>query len=198
MFNFLKDTKNLAIMGLMMALTVVLDVSPLGAVPLGSISATTTHIPTIITGIILGPIPGLIMGTFLGIVSLIHALTRPVTPLDPLFINPLVSVLPRMFIGVVAYYVYFFLAKLQNKIPSKQTIVTFVAGFLGSITNTALVFLMLYILYASYVVEKLGVGFKVIIISVFTSNAIAEALISAFITSAISGAYFKIQKQIRR
>src|SRR5690554_7708529 len=89
------DTKKLTFMALMLAITLILDLTPLGAIPLGPVSATIIHIPTIITGIILGPIAGLIMGTLLGLVSLLHALTRPATPLDPLFINPLVSVLPR-------------------------------------------------------------------------------------------------------
>lgn len=194
MFYFFKKPRYLATLGLMLALTLVLDYSPLGAIPLGTISATTTHIPTIITGVILGPIAGFLMGTCLGLISLVHALTRPVTVLDPLFINPLISVLPRMFIGFVSYYVYFLLSKINKKIPSKKTLATFAAGLAGSFTNTSLVFLMLYLIYAKEVVEKLGIAFKVILISVFTTNAIAEALVSAFITSAISLAYFKYAK----
>jgi len=194
MFVFSKNPRYLATLGLMLALTLVMDYSPLGAIPLGAISATITHIPTIITGVILGPIAGFLMGTCLGLISLIHALTRPVTVLDPLFINPLISVLPRMFIGIVSYYIYFFLSKINKKISLKIALATFAAGFAGSLTNTSLVFLMLYLIYAKEVVEKIGIAFKVMLISVFTTNAIAEALVSSFITSAISIAYFKYSK----
>lgn len=185
MKNSFKKPENLTFLGLMLGITIVLDSTPLGAIPLGPISATIIHIPTIITGIILGPIAGFIMGTSMGVVSLLHAATRSVTVLDPLFINPLVSILPRMFIGVVAYYVYAILK------PVNKTVSVFVGGMAGSLTNTSLVFLMLYLVYAKEVVEKLGVAFKVILISVLTSNAIAEALISAFVTLAVTTAYFR-------
>ncbi len=189
MSRSLRDTKNLTFLGLMLAITVVLDITPLGAVPLGSISATVTHIPTIITGVVLGPVAGLIMGTLLGFISMLHALTRPMTIVDPLFINPLISVLPRMFIGVTSYYAYSALYKV-----AKRPLASFIAGIVGSLTNTGLVFLMLYLVYAKEVVERVGVAFKVILISVFTTNAIAEAALSAFITLAIVLAYYKYRK----
>jgi len=187
--KLLRNTRNLTILSVMLALTIILDSTPLGAIPLGSISATIIHIPTIITGLTLGPLAGFIMGTLLGIISLIHALTRPVTPLDPLFINPLISVLPRMFIGVVSYYVYSGLTKVIKKDSIKGSIASLIAGIAGSLTNTGLVFLMLYLVYAQEVVEKVGVAFKTIFISVFTTNAIAEALVSAIVTTAIVTAY---------
>jgi uncharacterized membrane protein len=164
-------------------------------IPLGPVSATISHIPTIITGVILGPIAGLIMGTSLGIISLLHALLAPASPLDPLFINPLISVLPRMFIGVVSYYVFALLKKAFKKDGLKISTGTFVAGIAGSLTNTGLVFLMLYLIYAQEVAQKLGVAFSVILITVFTSNAIAEALVSGFITLAVAAAYFRYTKQ---
>lgn len=184
-----KNTRSMTILAVMLAITIILDVTPLGAIPLGSISATILHIPTIITALIAGPVAGLIMGTLLGLVSLLHALTRPVTPLDPLFINPLVSVLPRMFIGVVAYYVYVGIRTLFRKDRAGETVSTLLAGAAGSLTNTALVFLMLYLVYAQRVVEIVGAAFNVIILSVFTTNAIAEAVVSAIITAAIVVAF---------
>jgi uncharacterized membrane protein len=185
----IKNTRNLTFLALMLAITIVLDLTPLGAVPLGSISATVVHIPTIIAGVVLGPVAGLILGTLLGITSLIHALTRPMTVIDPLFINPLISVLPRMFIGVVSYYVYRFLYKAV-KAPASS----FIAGIAGSLTNTGLVFLMLYLVYAQEVVERLGIAFKAMLFSVFTTNAVAEAAISGILTMAITLAHNKYSK----
>ena len=185
----IKNTRNLTFLALMLAVTIVLDLTPLGAVPLGSISATVVHIPTIITGVLLGPVAGCIMGTLLGVISLIHAVTRPMTIIDPLFINPLISVLPRMLIGVVSYYVYRLLYKAV-KAPASG----FIAGIAGSLTNTGLVFLMLYLIYAQEVAEKLGVAFKAMVVSVFTTNAIAEAVVSGVLTMAITLAYKKYSK----
>ena len=196
MKKLLRDTRNLTVLAVMLAITLILDVTPLGAIPLGAISATIVHIPTIITGIILGPIAGFIMGTLMGLISLIHALTRPMTALDPLFINPLVSVLPRMFIGVVSYYTYAGLKKVSWKGKLKESLNAIIAGIAGSLTNTVLVFLMLYLVYAQEVVEEVGVAFRVLFITVFTTNAIAEAMVAAFITGAIVLAYKNYSEKI--
>lgn len=191
MKNLLRNPRSLAFLGLMLGITIIMDLTPLGMIPLGAISATIIHIPTIITGIVLGPAAGLIMGTALGIVGWIHALTRPVTILDPFFMNPLISVLPRMFIGVAAYFVYYGLSKLINKQSVNNPVSTFIGGMAGSITNTILVFLMLYLIYAKELVEKVGMPFGVILVSVITTNAIAEAIISGLITMPIASAYFR-------
>lgn len=191
MKKLFENPRNLAFLGLMLGITIIMDMTPLGMIPLGAISATIIHIPTIITGIVLGPASGLIMGTALGIVGWIHALTRPVTILDPFFMNPLISVLPRMFIGVVAYFVYHGLTKLIKKQSIKSAVGTFIGGMAGSITNTVLVFLMLYLVYAKELVEKAGMPFGVILVSVITTNAIAEAIISGLITMPVASAYFR-------
>jgi uncharacterized membrane protein len=93
-----------------------------------------------------------------------------------------------MFIGLVSYYVYKLFARLKTSISS------FIGGAAGSLTNTGLVFLMLYLVYAKEVVDAVGAPFKAIIISVFTSNAIAEAAVSAIITAVIVTVYKKYQK----
>lgn len=197
MNNVLKDTRKLTFMGVMLAITIILDVTPLGAIPIGNVSATVVHIPTIITGIILGPIAGLIMGFLLGITSLLHALTRPVTAFDPLFVNPLVSVLPRMFIGVMAYVGYTGMKFLTKRTPKGvvQPLCSTVGGVIGSLTNTILVLSMLYIIYAQKIVEALGAAdkdaVKVLFIGIITTNSIIEAIVAGVITSAVTVAYFK-------
>lgn len=196
MKNLFKSPRSLTFLGLMLAITIIMDMTPLGMIPLGTISATIIHIPTIITGVVLGPVAGFIMGTSFGIISLIHALTRSAGILDPLFMNPLVSVLPRMFIGVVAYYAFIGISKLFKKSALNNTVSSFIGGIAGSLTNTGLVFLMLYLVYAKEVVEKVGAPFGTILIMVFTTNAIAEAIISGLITMPVALAYFRYNKTI--
>jgi uncharacterized membrane protein len=181
-----------------------LDLTPLGNLPIGPVGSTIVHIPTIITGILLGPVAGLIMGTGMGIISLLHALTRSSLPLDPFFINPLVSVLPRMAIGVVAYYVYAGLNALIGKSKVGKTISVVVGGAAGSITNTVLVFTMFYIVYLDEIVALLeGVGkailgyepsFKGFFIFTATTNGIMEMIAAGILTPAICLAYFKYNK----
>lgn len=187
MKTIFKDVRNLTFMGVMLALTIVFDLT-IGFLPANMASAAVLiFVPTILTGIILGPKAGGLMGFCAGLVSLIHALTRPMSPIDPLFINPLVSVLPRIFIGVVAYYSYNFTKKIFG-----ETIGIIIGGALGSLVNTILVISMLYLVYAQKIIELLGVGFKVFLLTIITTNASIECLISALLTLPIVMAYKKV------
>lgn len=97
--------RKLVVSAMLGAITVVLGLTPLGFIPLGVINATTMHIPVIVGAILEGPIVGASIGLIFGISSLIKAFTMP-TPVSFVFYNPLISVLPRVLIGIVAHYVY--------------------------------------------------------------------------------------------
>ena len=77
------STRKLTVTGMMIAITMILAYTPLGIIPLQPVSATITHIPTIIIALLEGPIVGAIIGAAFGIVSLIKALTQPAGILDP-------------------------------------------------------------------------------------------------------------------
>lgn len=87
------------------AITVVLSLTPLGFIPLGLINATTMHIPVIIAAIVEGPLVGALVGLIFGLSSLANAILRP-NPISFAFYNPLISILPRILIGLTSYYVY--------------------------------------------------------------------------------------------
>lgn len=187
-------TKELTLVGIMVAITVILDYT-IGVIPLPTVSATIVHIPAIITGIVAGPFAGFIVGTAMGIESLIHAVTRPPSPLAPLFFNPLVSVLPRMFIGVVAYYVYTGLKNILKKYKVGMPIAIFVAAALGSLTNTVGVLGAIYFLYADRV-EAILESFtaKAFVFMAASTNGVAEMLVSGIIAVPIVMALTKIKK----
>lgn len=203
--NINNKVRKLVILGLMLAITIILDLSPFSAIPIGSVSATIVHIPAMITGIILGPLYGLIMSGLFGLVSLIHAATRPASPLDPLFINPLLSVVPRLLIGVIAYYGYRGTVLLWEVVfkgnirKLKHTVGGAVGGVLASMANTILTLGMLYILYVQEIIERIGLAdataVRVMLIGVVTSNAIIEAIVAGVLVSAITSAYFAIFKR---
>lgn len=71
-------------------------------VPTAAGHATILHVPVIIGGILEGPIVGLLLGWIFGLFSFLWA---PVAG-QPLFMDPLVSILPRLFIGVTAWVAY--------------------------------------------------------------------------------------------
>ncbi|HEX9019494.1 MAG TPA: ECF transporter S component [Anaerolineaceae bacterium] len=99
-------TRKIVITGVLSALLVFLGLTPLGFIPWGPASLTTMHIPVIIGAILEGPLVGLIIGLVFGIFSMIRAAIAPNGPADVLFLNPLIAVLPRLFIGPVAWLVW--------------------------------------------------------------------------------------------
>ena len=85
-------------------------------------------------------------GTLLGVSSAVFCLIFSSVFLP--YANPLISVLPRFFIGVTAYWTYFGFSKICKKSKKKfvkETVPTAVAGVVGSVTNTALYLLATYI-----------------------------------------------------
>lgn len=105
MKNTKLDNKKLVTASVLGAITIVLGLTPLGLIPLGIINATTMHIPVIIAAIVEGPLVGALVGLIFGISSLANAFLRP-GPISFVFYNPLISILPRILIGITSYYAY--------------------------------------------------------------------------------------------
>jgi uncharacterized membrane protein len=98
--------RQIAFAGVLGAVTVVLGSTPMGFIQIPPISITIMHIPTIIAGVLQGPIIGGIVGAMFGGFSMYQAQVS-VNPLDKaIFSNPLIAVVPRILIGLVAHYVF--------------------------------------------------------------------------------------------
>lgn len=85
-------------------------------------------------------------GTLLGLASCLFCLIF--ASLFIVYANPLISVLPRFFIGITAYWTYFGLSKLFKKAKSvfvRESIPAAIAGVVGSLTNTVLYLLAINI-----------------------------------------------------
>lgn len=163
----------------------------LGFIPLGFTSLTIIHITVIVAAITLGTRDGAIVGLVWGLATVIRAFVAPTTPLDTLiFTNPLVSVLPRILVGVVAGVVFHALYKRTQKL----TFSTIVAAALGTLTNTVLVLTMMGILYTGPVADAYQVApsglFKALAIVVGT-NGVPEIIGAVIITPLIVTALFK-------
>lgn len=186
-------TKELTLIGIMVAITTLLDYT-FGVIPLPMVSATIVHIPTVITGIVAGPFAGAIVGFFMGLESLIHSATRPAGILAPLFVNPLISVLPRIFIGVASYYAYNGFKRVLG--TNKDNVAVFLGAAIGSLTNTIGVLGMIYIVYAQKVEQILqNTTAGAFVFTVATTNGVAELLVSGVIAVPIVMAIKKIKKR---
>lgn len=109
------NVRKMAIVGVLGAISAVLGMTPIGFIPVGPTSATIMHIPVIIGAIVEGPMVGMLVGLIFGAFSLIRAITTP-TVISPVFYNPLVSILPRVLIGLVSYYTFVAVKKMNKRI----------------------------------------------------------------------------------
>ncbi|HEY6102510.1 MAG TPA: ECF transporter S component [bacterium] len=161
--------RHIAVAGICGALALGLSFTPLGYIKMPNISgaATTLHIPSIIAGIVAGPLAGALVGLVLAITSwwqfggvfMQFAGGNLLVALAAAF-------LPRVLIGVVAYYAY---RALRS--PASAGIV---AAVLGTTTNTAGVLGILWFL---------GIpDFRTGVVPVILMNYPFEVLFAAVVT----------------
>ena len=122
------SVRKIVISGILGAISILLGVTRLGFIPVPTPAghATIMHIPAILGGVLEGPVVGLITGAIFGLFSFLQ-------PGAPFFADPLVSILPRLFIGIVSYLIYFSTKKINS------VLACILAGAFGSATNTILV-----------------------------------------------------------
>jgi uncharacterized membrane protein len=175
-------TKQMTKVGVLSAITIVMGLSGIGFVPLPALKATIMHLPVIIGAILEGPIVGMLIGLIFGVFSIIQNITTP-TVLSFALINPLVSILPRMLIGITAYYTYNLVIKAKKNILAIS-----VAAAVGSITNTVGVLGMIYLLYVDKFAEVRHVSVDTaikVVYGIALTNGIAEAIIASIIVTAV-------------
>jgi uncharacterized membrane protein len=140
-------TRKIAVAGAMSAIAILLGATRWGFLPwFGAASITIMHVPVIIGAVLEGPIVGLGIGFLFGLFSLIQAAIAPIGPADVWFVNPLLSILPRLFIGPLAWLAYCASVRVRALEKVNQILALVVAGVVGSLTNTALVLGMIGVL----------------------------------------------------
>lgn len=176
-------TRRLALTGAFAALVIVLGITKLGFITIGpTVSITILHVPVILIVMLSGLPEGLFVGATFGLLSLIQASMNPSTLLDPLFVNPLFSVVPRMLVAVVAWGVW----KLLNMIPRMpKAISAGLTGFISTLAHTLMVIGFIYLFKGAYIREALGgVGYFGFI-AMLGMNVIFEALAATIICVAV-------------
>ena len=119
------SVRQIVIAGILGGIAIFLGATRLGFIPVPNLAgnATILHVPVILGGALEGPVVGTIVGLIFGVFSFIQAEV-------PFFRNPLVSILPRLLIGVVAWAAFVGLKNVSLDLASA------VSGVLGSLTNT--------------------------------------------------------------
>jgi uncharacterized membrane protein len=158
---FSLDVRQIVIAGILGGIAIFLGATQLGFIPVPNVSgrATILHIPAIVGGALEGPVVGTLAGLIFGIFSWLDPIVPPLR-------NPLVSILPRIPIGIVSWFVFVSLRRTSVDLASV------VAGLLGSFTNTVGVVGMAVLL--GY--------FPFAVFLVVLPQAIAEAVLAAVVT----------------
>jgi len=165
--------RRLTTIALLGAIAVVLSLTPFGYIQVGPIRATFMHIPVIIAGVVEGPLAGALVGLIFGISSLVSNLSGP---LAPVFINPLVSIVPRVLIGIISAYAY------------KATKSSVFSAALGTATNTIGVLGMIYLTAARQYTQITGITMEnlgKVLIGVASTNGLAEITVAIILVTAV-------------
>lgn len=155
----------------------------LGYIPLGPIDVTIVHITVILVAVLFGPKMGSILGATWGLLSLIRAYMQP-TPFNIVFLNPAISVLPRLIVGFLSGVLFIFLSKrFSNRISYAIT-----AG-VGTLSNTVLVLGSIYLFASETYAEALGISETLLLGALATvagTNGIIEMIASVIILPLIA------------
>ena len=183
MTDTLTRNRKIALTGALSALVIVLGITKLGLIPIGAVaSISILQIPLIIAVMLAGLPSGLFVGAVFGIMSLVQAAMSPSGAIDPLFVNPLCSVLPRMLTAVAAWLIW----KFFNIIPKMPKILSAaITGFLATVTHTLLVIGCLYIFKGADVRAAMGGMGYFALIGALAFNASLEAAASTIVCAAV-------------
>jgi len=204
--NIENKTRNLVLAAVFVAIIIIMAFTPIGYIPLGFMNATVIHVPVIIGAIILGPKYGGFLGMVFGLTSLWKNTNMPnatsfvfspfikVGEYGGNFGSLIICMVPRILIGIVAYYVFRAVLKACSGKKGKRTIALAVAGVAGSLTNTLLVMNLIYLFFGKEygaAAKGLTEGVYSVILGIICLNGIPEAIVSGILTVAISQALFK-------
>jgi uncharacterized membrane protein len=155
-------------------------------------------IPIFIVAQIKGWKMGVISSTFYGIMSLVNAFTVSTSVLRFAFYNPMVSVFPRVIVGIVVSLFFKFLydktKNLKNRNGLKLT--SYFSALLGVLTNSILVLSMLYLFNNNKVYGDYTISLKFIFAIIVSTNTLIELIVFPLITAPIVYAVKKNQSII--
>ena len=183
-----KKTHQLTLTAALVALVLILGLTPIGMIPLGFINVSILAIPVVVGTLLLGLKTGLLLGFCFGTISALSAfgiygtpsaLAAALVAANPVFAL-IMCYLPRLLVPAVAYLVY--------RLLSRKHVNAAAAAVAGSLTNTVF-YLGLMLLF--YVIEGIDSA-KVLALIGGTGlvagglEAVANAIVTVPVVSALS------------
>lgn len=176
------NTHKLVLTALLIGFIAILAFTPLGYISFPPLAATTVHIPVIIGAALLGPYYGAFLGLVFGLSSLLRAVTQP-DPFNVIFLNPLVSVLPRVLCGFVAGYAFRVMAKHGRELAGAA-----VSAVAGTLTNTIGVLGMILIINPVALLSTSEISATVIRVAlsgVLLTNTLPEITVAVLVSMGV-------------
>jgi uncharacterized membrane protein len=170
-----EKTRKIAFDAIFVAIIIILTFVPyIGFIPLGPVSFTTITIPVFVGAYIFDWKRGTFYGFMFGVSSMVRSFMSYVTPADPFFQNPLVSVLPRVIFGLVTGLVFMAVKKIKK--VKMRRIVLPISIFLLSLFHSVITLVMLGIFNNEIFGLMLGI---------LGTNGIVEAIFAALVVPSI-------------
>lgn len=189
-------TKQLTMLGLMVAVLLLMAYTPLGYLNIGPLAITFNMIPVAICAITMGPMGGAIAGAVFGITSFLQCIgVGGISAMGAILfdINPFLAFVqrfvPRCLDGFLLGYIFQAVRKWKN-VPLACCVTGFSAAFL----NTLFFMAALIGLFGNteYVQELMGGKNVILFVCSFVGiNAVFEMLSSTVITGAVGTALHK-------
>ncbi|HEX5351801.1 MAG TPA: ECF transporter S component [Trichococcus sp.] len=188
-------TYRIAILGILSAFIIIQTFVPfLGNIPIPPLNPTIIHITVIVAAFVLSTKDGMLIGLVWGLARMVKAYTLPASPLDLLlWTNPIIAVVPRVMVGLVAGLVFH--AFLKRKQEKRGMVI---AAVLGSLTNTVLVLGFIALFYGNEYATALNIdpsNLLKVLAGIVATNGLGEAIAAGLIAPFIAKALMKVRRK---
>lgn len=187
-----RNTRTLVENALLIAITLIMGLTPLGTIRTPFLSVSLVTVPVAIAGMMVGSTGSLICGTVFGITSFINALTGTSGLLSTLFtINPfgvfVTAVVARMLMGLLSGLIF----RGLHAIRPLKTASYYIGAVSAPVLNTVFFMgsLVLFFYHTDYIqglVQKLGVANPfAFIIALVGVQGLIEAVVCLLIAGTV-------------
>lgn len=180
-----KNIRQMTIIAMFIAIMAIMTFVPqIGFISITPVIAfTLLHIPVLVGAYLFGWKYGAILGLAFGLLSFFRALVWPVGVLDPFFVNPLISVLPRLLFGLLAGLTFDLIKKLGKK-PLRGVFLA-LSSFVLTLFHSAVVLLMLGLFNGAAVITLAAFSsfatYWLLMGTIIVTNGLSEAVVAALI-----------------
>ncbi len=190
---FVQSNKQLAVLGLLIAVMLVMAYTPLGYFNIGPLAITLNVIPMAIAAVALGPKGGAIIGGVFGLTSFLQCIGIGGTSAMGAVcfeINPFFAFIQRFVPRAVAGFLVGWLFEVMSK-RMRTELACAISGFFAAFLNTIFFMSALLLLYGNtdYMRELIGGRNILVFVCTFVGiNAIFEMIASTVITACVGSA----------